>query len=110
MQGQVERLNGTVKLATTKAILEALHTGAENGNDFLQQLSVQQSWVEVMLKKVEVLNNTPKSLTRIAPLEAHFPDRIGRVNKFFTVDETHEQILNEANQLVNLSRKQFDLF
>ncbi len=48
MQGQVERLNGTVKLATTKAILEALHTGAENGNDFLQQMSIQQSWVEVM--------------------------------------------------------------
>jgi len=48
MQGQVERLNGTVKLATTKGILQALLEGAESESDFMDQVSTQQRWVEIM--------------------------------------------------------------
>jgi len=60
MQGQVERLNGTLKLATTKALLQALHIGAEGGSSFEEQLSTQQRWVEAMKQQVEIYNHTQK--------------------------------------------------
>jgi len=88
-------------MATTKAILDALHVGAMDGNSFIQQLSIQQSWVGMMKAKIEVINHTPKSLTRITPLEAHFPETVGKATKFNVVNDTHMEILNEANQNVS---------
>jgi hypothetical protein len=100
MQGQVERLNGMIKLATTKALLQALHNGAEGGRSFEEQLSTQQRWVEAMKKQVEVYNHTPKNLTKVSPIVAHFPDRFGKIDKFNVVDEAHVTLLNEANAQV----------
>lgn len=100
-QGQVERLNGTVKLATTKGILDALHVGAEEDKSFLEQLSIQQSWVGMMNKKIAVINNTPKSLTKLTPLEAHFPETVGKPTIFNVVNKRHMELLHEANQHVS---------
>ena len=100
MQGQVERLNGTLKLLTTKAILQALHEGAESGNDFMGQVSIQQRWVKVMNQQVEIYNSTPKNLTKVAPVVAHFPERIGKVDKINVIDEAHVNLLNEVNAQV----------
>ena len=107
MQGQVERLNGTLKLSTTKAILQALHEGVESGNDFMGQVSIQQRWVNIMKQQVEIYNSTPKNLTKVAPLVAHFPERIGKVDKINVVDEAHVNLLNEVNAQV---RKRFYFF
>jgi len=82
--------------------LDALHIGAEDGNSFIEQLSIQQSWVGMMKKKIEVINHTPKSLTRITPLEAHFPETIGKTTKMDVVNEKHMEILNEQNQNVRV--------
>jgi len=80
MQGQVERLNGTVKLATTKGILQALLEGAESESDFMDQVSTQQRWVEIMRRQVEIYNHTPKNLTKVSPMVAHFPEQVGTIN------------------------------
>ena len=82
--------------------MDALHIGAEDGNSFIEQLSIQQSWVGMMKKKIEVINHTPKSLTRITPLEAHFPETIGKTTKMDVVNEKHMEILNEQNQNVRV--------
>jgi hypothetical protein len=90
-----------VKLATTKAILDALHVGVEDGNTFLQQLSIHQSWVEMMHKKVDVINHTPKALTKVSPWEAHFPETLGRATSQNVLNEKHLSILNEENESVS---------
>ena len=100
MQGQVERLNGTLKLATTKALLQALHIGAEGGSSFEEQLSTQQRWVEAMKQQVEIYNHTPKNLTKVSPIVAHFPERFGKIDKFNVVNEAHIALLNEVNAQV----------
>jgi hypothetical protein len=97
----VERLNGTVKLSTTKSMLDALHVGAEEGKSFLEQLSIQQSWVEFMHKKVQVINHTPKALTKITPWEAHFPATLRKATSFTVMNEEHISILNEENAHVS---------
>lgn len=101
MQGQVERLNGTVKLATTKGILQALLEGAEGESDFMDQVSTQQRWVEIMRRQVEIYNHTPKNLTKVSPMVAHFPERVGTIDRFNVVDESHVNLLNQVNAQVS---------
>lgn len=73
-QGQVERVNCTVKKLTTSGVLTILEEGAAAGATFEELCSAGSSWVSCMETKVSVYNNTPKYLTGYTPTEVHFPE------------------------------------
>lgn len=73
-QGQVERVNSTVKRLTTAGILTALEEKTGEGANFQELMSAGTRWVACMKEKVEVYNNTPKYLTGHTPREIHFPE------------------------------------
>jgi hypothetical protein len=63
-QGQVERVNSTVKKGTTKIILGEVHRAMQEGkSEFLDISRVTNRWVAKIQKVTDVYNDTIKYIT-----------------------------------------------
>lgn len=97
-QGQVERLNGTIKLMTTKGILTGLSEIMENDEDIDVIKSTASNWVKVMKTQIEIYNHTPKNLYKKSPMEVHFPEKKFDLDKYFVMDNNDKKILEDNNE------------
>lgn len=98
-QGQVERMNSTLKKMLTKDLLSLLRIDIEKGKDFHEILSGSHNWVEELRKMAEAYNHTPKALTGVTPMEVHVPGRKVESAKYFTANAEDERVLNEFQQV-----------
>jgi hypothetical protein len=100
-QGQVERLNGTVKLATSKSILGRIYEGVLQNETFESLQHHEEHWVDRMMHMLDVYNNTPKEHSKrlqLTPLETHNPELIGKANQFFAENERDLQVFELMNE------------
>lgn len=89
----MERMNSTLKKMLTKDLLSLLQAGVEEGKDFEQFLFTCRNWVEELHKLAKAYNHTPKALTKVTPMEVHFPGRKEEAAEFFLLNSTDERIL-----------------
>lgn len=104
-QGQVERLNGTVKFWTAKSILNNIFEGAEKGHDFEELMEHELNWVHEMERVIGIYNNTPKQVWAkhgTTPLNTHNPELIGEINEYFAVNSAHLEWYKIANEKVSI--------
>jgi hypothetical protein len=98
-QGQVERMNSTLKKMLTKDLLGHLEVDIEEGRDFEDMLFTSRNWVEKLQKMADVYNNTPKAVTKVTPMEVHFPGQTEASSKYFVLNEEDARIVDELRQV-----------
>lgn len=68
-QGQVERVNSTIKIGTTRIILGEVHKAMREGkSEFLEICKITNNWVPKLLKFTDIYNDSVKYLTGLLVL------------------------------------------
>ena len=98
-QGQVERMNSTLKKMLTKDLLDKMEGDIARGKDFADVLFTSRNWVEKLHKMADAYNNTPKALTKVTPMEVHFPGQRMDSSKYFVLNAEDEKIVTELRQV-----------
>jgi hypothetical protein len=92
-QGQVERVNGTLKKTLTKLALDAIRKKVEEDSECseVEFIQVQQDWVDRLHDAIKVYNHSPKCATGFSPWEAHFPEQREPAANF-VIDASHARV------------------
>ena len=69
------------------------------GKDFADVLFTSRNWVEKLHKMADAYNNTPKALTKVTPMEVHFPGQRMDSSKYFVLNAEDEKIVTELRQV-----------